>query len=170
MVLFFRGQRLSSGRQREFSRVWGELETNPSWSLVAGWVVGFGRRVVSVSGFEIVWHVVVAFRERRPGMGVVLRLGVVPSFGGDTLWADMAAACDNLPDGVRARVDGVVVEHVFVPGFRCLFGVRRLARRQDVFPAGGSSCRTAVSGDRTAGVVCGHVVHYLDPRVRTGRE
>ena len=80
-VLFFRGQHLSSGAQREFARNWGELESNPL--LARGDskdVVRFDKAVGGVTTFENVWHTDVTFRE-RPALGAVLQLREVPPSG-----------------------------------------------------------------------------------------
>jgi taurine dioxygenase len=57
-----------------------------------------------------------------------------PPFGGDTMWADMAAAYDNLSDEVRARIDDAVAVHDMVPGFARFLEAGKLARVQDAFP------------------------------------
>ncbi|MFJ8826931.1 TauD/TfdA dioxygenase family protein [Streptomyces sp. NPDC102467] len=133
-VLFFRGQHLSSESQRAFARNWGELETNPLLERGdSDEVVRFDKGAGSVPSFENVWHTDVTFRE-RPAMGAVLQLRDVPPFGGDTMWADMAAAYDNLPLDVRTRIDDAVAEHDFLPGFRRFYGPERLAHLQDAFP------------------------------------
>ncbi|MGH4029214.1 TauD/TfdA dioxygenase family protein [Actinomycetota bacterium Odt1-20B] len=133
-VLFFRGQHLSSERQREFARNWGKLETNPLLERGdSDEVVRFDKSAAAVPSFENVWHTDVTFRE-RPAMGAVLQLREVPPFGGDTMWADMAAAYDNLDDAVKERIDGAVAEHDFLPGFRRFYGADRLARWQESFP------------------------------------
>ncbi|MFD5778453.1 TauD/TfdA dioxygenase family protein [Streptomyces sp. NPDC126933] len=131
-VLFFRGQHLSSDAQRAFARNWGELETNP---LLA---TGAARDVVrldrtAVPTYENVWHTDVTFRE-RPALGAVLQLREVPPAGGDTLWADMAAAYDNLPREVKDRIDGARAVHDFVPGFARFSPAARLAPFQELFP------------------------------------
>ncbi|MDQ8702773.1 TauD/TfdA family dioxygenase [Streptomyces sp. LHD-70] len=133
-VLFFRQQHLTSLQQRQFARNWGELETNPL--LEPGDsddVVRFDKSAGATPSFENVWHTDVTFRP-RPAMGAVLQLREVPARGGDTMWADMAAAYDNLPEGVRARIDRATAEHDFLPGFRRFYGPERLAPMQDVFP------------------------------------
>lgn len=133
-VLFFRGQHLSSDCQRQFARNWGELETNPLLERGdSDDVVRFDKSAGGTPSFENVWHTDVTFRE-RPAMGAVLQLREVPPSGGDTMWADMAAAYDNLPDDVKTRIDGAVAEHDFLPGFRRFYGPERLARWQDAFP------------------------------------
>ncbi|MEW2267441.1 TauD/TfdA dioxygenase family protein [Streptomyces sp. NPDC047853] len=133
-VLFFRAQHLSSDQQRAFAGHWGELETNPL--LAAGSredVVRFDKADAATPTYENVWHTDVTFRE-RPALGAVLQLREVPPFGGDTLWADMAAAYDNLPQEVKDRIDGARAVHDFIPGFARFYGPERLIPHQDAFP------------------------------------
>lgn len=133
-VLFFRGAHLTSAQQRDFARNWGELETNPL--LAAGStedVVRFDKGSGSTPTFENIWHADVTFRE-RPALGAVLQLREVPPVGGDTMWADMGAAYDNLPQEVKDRIDGATAVHDFIPGFARFYGPERLAPFQDAFP------------------------------------
>ncbi|AEM84595.1 TauD/TfdA dioxygenase family protein [Streptomyces violaceusniger] len=133
-VLFFRGQHLTPERQRGFARHWGELETNPL--LAAGTsedVVRFDKGSGATPTFENIWHTDVTFRT-RPALGAVLQLREVPPVGGDTLWADMAAAYDNLPAEVKDRIDGATAVHDFIPGFARFYGPERLAPFQEMFP------------------------------------
>lgn len=133
-VLFFRGQHLTSEEQRDFARHWGELETNPL--LAAGSsedVVRFDKGGSGPPTFENVWHADVTFRE-RPALGAVLQLREVPPAGGDTMWADMATAYDNLPAEVKDRIDTATAMHDFIPGFARFTDPAQLARFQDDFP------------------------------------
>lgn len=133
-VLFFRGQHLTSDQQRAFAGHWGVLETNPL--LATGPtedVVRFDKRDSATPTYENVWHTDVTFRE-RPALGAVLQVREVPPFGGDTLWADMAAAYDNLPQEVKDRVEGARAVHDFIPGFARFYGSERLIPHQDRFP------------------------------------
>ncbi len=41
-----------------------------------------------------------------PALGSVLRAVEIPASGGSTLWADMGAAYDNLPDATKQRIEG----------------------------------------------------------------
>ncbi|MEK2475834.1 MULTISPECIES: TauD/TfdA dioxygenase family protein [Streptomyces] len=133
-VLFFRGQHLTSAAQRQFAANWGQLETNPL--LARGdskEVVRFDKAAGGVPTFENVWHTDVTFRA-RPAMGAVLQLREVPPSGGDTLWADMAAAYDNLPPKIRARMDYARAVHDYLPGFSRFYSPAQLARFQAEFP------------------------------------
>lgn len=133
-VLFFRGQDITSAAQRDFARNWGELETNPL--LARGDsedVVRFDKAPGSPKTFENVWHTDVTFRE-RPALGAVLQLREVPPLGGDTMWADMAAAYDNLPQEVKDRIDGASAVHDFIPGFARFYRPEQLVPHQQAFP------------------------------------
>jgi taurine dioxygenase len=133
-VLFFPGQHLDSAAQRAFGRLWGELETNPL--LEAGEdpsVVRFAKGGAGRQTYENIWHVDTSFRA-EPAMAAVLRMVTTPPFGGDTMWADMAAAYDNLSDEVRARIDDAVAVHDMVPGFMRFLDREKLARLEDAFP------------------------------------
>lgn len=133
-VVFFRGAGLAPEQQAAFARHWGELETNPlltrgASSEIARFEKGAGGRPT----YENVWHTDVTFRE-RPAMGAVLQLREVPPVGGHTMWADMAAAYDNLPDAVKERVDGAIAVHDFIPGFDRFTSREKLLDLQDEFP------------------------------------
>ncbi|MEV5979364.1 TauD/TfdA family dioxygenase [Streptomyces sp. NPDC052114] len=133
-VLFFRGAGITAQQQRAFALNWGELETNPLLARgSADDVARFAKGGDAEPTYENVWHADVTFRE-RPALGAVLQLREVPPFGGDTLWADMAAAYDNLSDDVKARVDGARAVHDFLPGFARFYGPERLTPLQDRFP------------------------------------
>ncbi|MFG2222134.1 TauD/TfdA dioxygenase family protein [Streptomyces sp. NPDC048644] len=133
-VLFFRSQHLTSAAQREFAANWGELETNPLLATGAEKdVVRFDKGPGAVPTFENVWHTDVTFRE-RPALGAVLQLREVPPSGGDTMWADMAAAYDNLPSDIKERIDGARAVHDYLPGFARFYSAERLAPLQEEFP------------------------------------
>lgn len=133
-VLVFRDQDMTSAAQRELARHWGELETNPL--LEQGddpRVVRFARGGDGPQTYENIWHADTTFRP-APAMGAMLRLIRTPPFGGDTLWADMAVAYDNLTDEVKARIEGATATHDMVPGFARFLDPGLLARLQDAFP------------------------------------
>ncbi len=121
-VLFFRDQTITTHDHLEFSRRFGELEVHP-----------FGTshpehpEVLAIThdenspGLENGWHSDVTWRT-EPSLGSVLRLIEGPAVGGDTLFADMYAAYDGLPDDVKARVDGATARHDFT---RFKIGLRK---------------------------------------------
>ncbi|TVY07806.1 TauD/TfdA dioxygenase family protein [Paenibacillus cremeus] len=134
-VIFFRNQQITSEQQRAFARLWGELESHPF--LPRGnseEVVRFAKNDQTV-GRENSWHSDVSWR-LTPALGAILRLIEVPeSGGGDTLWADMAAAYDNLSDEVKERIEGLTAVHDFTHAFGVKLPPDELAARQEEFPA-----------------------------------
>lgn len=132
-VLFFRDQRITSAQQRAFAAHWGELETNPFIPRGETDEVTRFERTATMPGYENIWHTDVTWRP-SPALGSVLRLIEVPPIGGDTMWADMAAAYDNLPGDVRARIDGLTAVHDYLPGFERFTDPALLAAWQERFP------------------------------------
>lgn len=79
-VIFFRNQDITSEQQRDFARLWGELETHPF--LPQGNsedVVRFAKND-KTAGHENNWHSDVSWR-LTPALGAILRVKEVP------LWA-----------------------------------------------------------------------------------
>jgi taurine dioxygenase len=133
-VLFIRDQHLTGTQHRDFARLWGELEVHPF--LPQGEVpeiVRFEKDAGNV-GVENVWHADVTWRE-RPALGSVLRAVEPPPAGGDTLFADVAAAYDCLPRSARQRIDGLVAVHDFTLPFGGGLAPDQLKEMQQRYPA-----------------------------------
>lgn len=58
------------------------------------------------------WHSDSSFK-RVPAMASLLHARIVPPVGGDTAYANMAAAYEALSDDVKAKINGLVVVHNF---------------------------------------------------------
>ena len=58
------------------------------------------------------WHSDSSFK-RVPAMASLLHARIVPPVGGDTAYANLAAAYEALSDDVKAKIDGLVVVHNF---------------------------------------------------------
>jgi taurine dioxygenase len=132
-VIFFRDQRITAEQQRDFAGLWGELEVHPF--LPAGdlpEVVQFAKDDAT-KGYENIWHSDVTWRQ-IPSLGSVLRAIEVPPVGGDTLWADMAAAYEGLPRDVRDRIDGLTAIHDFAESFGQAMSVGELERTRREYP------------------------------------
>lgn len=133
-VLFFPDQDLGPADQRDLARHWGELETNPL--LEQGddpATVRFTKGGDGPQTYENIWHADTTFRP-NPAMGAVLRMIETPPRGGDTIWADMGAAYDNLAPDVLARIDDAYAVHDMVPGFVRFLEPGKLDRLADAFP------------------------------------
>jgi alpha-ketoglutarate-dependent taurine dioxygenase len=57
-----------------------------------------------------IWHTDLTFQEEPP-LGAILHAVEIPEVGGDTLWADMAAAYDALSPALRGFLDGLTATH-----------------------------------------------------------
>ena len=142
-VLFFRDLDLSHEEHLELGRVWGELEGHPVIAHVPGFpeildIRGAEGRVEDEAGdrrFRRLdkWHADVTFRA-RPSMGAVLRARELPASGGDTLWADAAAAYAGLSDDVKAKIEGRTATHDLLFDFGDRVAPERRAALAEEFP------------------------------------
>jgi taurine dioxygenase len=114
-VLFFRDQDITRPQQRAFAERWGTLEQHPFYRYVHPDqnddedVVRLAKDAMSGGAenerhADVTWHT-------EPSWGAVLRAVEVPPVGGDTLWADAAAAHDALPEDLRERIAGLTAVH-----------------------------------------------------------
>jgi len=115
-------------------RRFGELEEHPFLPATEGHghVIRF-EKGADVAGVENVWHSDVSWRE-APSLGSVLRCVETPSAGGDTLFADMVAAYEGLPDAVKQRIEGLRAVHDFTRSFGLGLPPEELAERRRQFP------------------------------------
>ncbi|MES2058089.1 MAG: TauD/TfdA family dioxygenase [Pseudomonadota bacterium] len=125
-VIFFRGQDIGYDSHLRLGRLFGELEGHPVLPHVEGYpevlqirgVEGVNLTPDTFEGFKAFnkWHTDMSFRV-KPSIASVLRARLIPPVGGDTIWADTAAAYRGLPDAVKERIDGLDAEHDIVRSF-----------------------------------------------------
>lgn len=142
-VLFFRDLDLDHEQHLALGRVWGKLEGHPVISHLPGYpeildIRGSDGRVEDAEGnrrFRVLdkWHTDVTFRA-APSMGAVLRARELPAIGGDTLWADAAAAYEGLADEVRQRIEGRTATHDLLFDFSDRIEPERRAAMAAEFP------------------------------------
>jgi len=108
-VLVFRNQPISVEAHIAFGEHFGELEIHP----FADNLENYPEIIVLEAGGESPrqnynaaqdWHIDVSFREKPP-MGSILRGKAIPEYGGDTHFANAAAAYEKLDSDVKSRVD-----------------------------------------------------------------
>lgn len=120
-IVYCRDQVMDAEQQIALGRRFGNLEVNPFRPS------GKGRPELQVVRNDRdnpvlstdVWHADLTFRE-KPTKFTILRCVEMPPCGGDTLWADMAAAYDGLPAALRERITGLEARHDF-RNFRVLY-------------------------------------------------
>lgn len=134
-VIFFRDQPLDAARHVAFARRFGELEIHPFIPANAEQpeLVRF-EKGAQVGGYENGWHSDVSWR-LRPSLGAVLHAVRVPRAGGDTLFADMAAAYEGLDPTLREQIDGLVAVHDYVRAFGHQVPPEQKAAMREKFPA-----------------------------------
>ncbi len=137
-VLFFRDQEITTEQHLAFARRFGDLEVHPFAPHKDGYPEVLAiTHDADAPGQENTWHSDVTWR-LEPSLGSVLRMLEGPAVGGDTLFADMYAAYDGLPERIKERVDGRVARHDF-PNFRTRMRKRgeteaRLAEFDNEYP------------------------------------
>ncbi len=118
-VIFFRGQEhLDDAGQEAFASLLGDPEPHPTIPSLEGSSAilnidsSYGNRTTA-------WHTDITFLDAYPKASI-LRALVVPSYGGDTLWANTAFAYSSLPPKLREFADDLWAVHTNVHEFSAL--------------------------------------------------
>jgi taurine dioxygenase len=112
-VLFLRDQDITRADHVAFARRFGELEDHPvagSDPDHPGLVRIYKDMDTPPDHYENTWHCDATWREKPP-MGCVLRCVETPAVGGDTIWASMVAAYEDLPEHVKTQIAGLRARH-----------------------------------------------------------
>jgi taurine dioxygenase len=104
-VVFFRDQHhLDAVGHEAFGRLLGELVAHPTVPSVDGrYALGIDN---DHGGRANQWHTDVTFVPAYPAFSI-LRAEIVPPYGGNTLWANTAAAYTGLPAPLRALAESL---------------------------------------------------------------
>ena len=131
-VLFLRDQDISRAEHVAFARRFGELEGHPvagSDPDHPGLVRIYKSPDAPADRYENAWHTDATWREKPP-MGCVLRCIECPPVGGDTMWANMALAYENLPAHIKAQIAPLRARHSIEASFGAAMPIeKRLALR-----------------------------------------
>jgi taurine dioxygenase len=114
-VLFFRDAVMTPERHVAFGKHFGELTVHPFVPHLEGYpeVTVLDNHKDNPVFSTDVWHSDETFR-LDPPMGSILRCIRMPERGGDTLWADMAAAYAGLSDKMQHLLSGLEAVHDFI--------------------------------------------------------
>ena len=109
-VLFFRGQQhLDDTEQEAFARRYGKTVAHPTVPSVDG-----SRHLLELDSQHGAransWHTDVTFVDVYPKISI-LRAVVIPPYGGDTVWANTAAAYAHLPEPLLRLADSLWALH-----------------------------------------------------------
>ncbi|HML14613.1 MAG TPA: TauD/TfdA family dioxygenase [Xanthobacteraceae bacterium] len=124
LVVVFHGQKLSDPQLIAFSKNFGELDppgpnpygepfnrAHPELNVISN-VVENGKPIGNLGDGEAVWHADMTYVEMPPKAALLHALEVPPpQAGGNTYFANMFAAYESLPDGLKKAADGKIAVH-----------------------------------------------------------
>lgn len=124
IVLLFRGQKISDDDLIRFSQHFGTLDIAPASATdMAGgqaksrpeiWIISNvvenGKPIGALGDKEAEWHTDMSY-VAEPPMASVLYSLEIPSSGGDTSFANMYKALEDLPADLRAAIEARICNH-----------------------------------------------------------
>ncbi len=176
-VLFLRDQEISSSDHAAFAARMGELEDHPVLPTsddTPGVVRIYKTPDKPFGRYENTWHHDNTWRP-VPSKACVLRCVECPPVGGDTMWVNMVAAYENLPESIKAEIADLRASHSFLDTMRAMIP----AEEQDAIRAKWPAVEHAVvqahpeTGEKmlVLGAWATHFVNYHQPgRVRFGQD
>ena len=135
-VLFLRDQTMSRAEHVAFARRFGELEDHPvagSDPENPGLVRIYKSPEAPPDRYENAWHTDATWREKPP-MGCVLRCVECPPVGGDTMWANMVLAYDNLPQHIKQQIGSLRARHSIEASFGAAMTIEKRLALKAQFP------------------------------------
>lgn len=110
-VIFLRGQHhLDDAEQERFARRLGDLVPHPTIGALKGTASILELDASRGGGRADQWHTDVTFVDAHPKFSI-LRGVVIPEFGGDTVFANTAAAYEELPDALKRLAEDLWAVH-----------------------------------------------------------
>jgi len=176
-VLFLRGQDISRADHVAFARRFGELEDHPALGSDPDHP-GLVRIYKDLSSppehYENAWHCDATWRDAPP-MGCVLRCVECQPVGGDTIWANMVKAYEDLPESIKAQIEGLRARHSIEATFGAAMPIEQRHALKARFPdAEHPVVRThPVTGEKVLYVsgYATHLVNFHTPaNVRYGQD
>ncbi|MEM5369253.1 TauD/TfdA family dioxygenase [Paraburkholderia azotifigens] len=176
-VLFLRDQEITRAEHVAFARRFGELEDHPiagSDPEHPGLVRIYKTPDQPNDRYENAWHADATWRDAPP-FGCVLRCVECPPVGGDTMWANMVLAYENLPDHVKTQIADLRARHSIEASFGAAMPIeKRLALKAQYPDAEHPVVRThPETGEKVLFVnaFTTHFTNYHTPsRVRFGQD
>jgi taurine dioxygenase len=113
-VLFFPDQNLSVEEHVAFGAHYGELEGHPHYANPTTDHPKIFELAASQGGIADEWHTDLTFRP-KPALYSILRMVRSPEVGGDTLWANLHLAFEELSAPLRELFEGLSAIHNAAP-------------------------------------------------------
>ena len=117
-VIFFRNQDITPEQHRAFALNFGELQSHPVYPTVEGFpeITILENDEKNPSKIEK-WHTDMTFK-KIPPLGSILLGKIIPKKGGDTLFASLSAAYNDLPNELKRSLENMTAIHSFEYGFK----------------------------------------------------
>ena len=135
-VLFLRNQDISKAEHVAFARRFGELEDHPvagSDPAHPGLVQIYKTPDQPNARYENAWHTDATWRNAPP-FGCVLRCVETPPVGGDTIWANMVLAYENLPADIKTKIADLRARHSIEASFGAAMPIEKRLALKAQFP------------------------------------
>lgn len=170
-VLVFRDQQISPAEHVTFARRFGELEVHPFIEHVPGHpeLVKIAHGSTS-AGDQNLYHSDTSFYA-TPSMGSILRCVDCPDLGGDTIFVNMIAAYEGLPEPIKRKIAdlGAVHDASVVFGNRARTVEAREQLRKDTPPVEHPVVRThPETGEKILFVNETFTTHFANYRQANG--
>ncbi len=122
-ILVFHGQDMTNEEHVRFSQKFGPSEIHtvkqyllPEFPEIIALANRGEKGTKPIANGGAYWHSDITYKPRPP-MGSILYGLEIPPEGGNTLYCDMAAAYDALPDATKAKIGGLKAVHSYLPRF-----------------------------------------------------
>ena len=111
-LIFLRDQTITPEQHIAFAERWGDINVNRFFTPVDGYpqIAEVRKEPDQATNIGGGWHTDHSY-DVEPAMGSILVARELPPKGGDTMFADMAAAYDALDDEMKAKLDGLEAIH-----------------------------------------------------------
>ncbi|MDF1731339.1 MAG: TauD/TfdA family dioxygenase [Minwuia sp.] len=136
-VLFFKDQsRIDPGVQVEIGKMFGPLHFHPAAPHLEGYPPVFvihahkDSKIANGEG----WHTDVSC-DTEPPLGTMLQIHVLPSAGGDTMFASMYGAYDTLSPAMQSFLEGLTATHESEHIYRGRYSDRGVDDADKVYPS-----------------------------------
>ena len=117
-VIFFRDQNITPKQHKDFASNFGNLQSHPVYPTVEGFpeITILENDEKNPSKIEK-WHTDMTFK-KTPPLGSILLGKIIPERGGDTLFASLSAAYNDLPEELKKSLNSMTAIHSFEYGFK----------------------------------------------------
>jgi len=111
-LIFFRDQTITPEQHIAFAKRWGDININRFFTPVDGYpeIAEVRKEPDQATNIGGGWHTDHSY-DVEPAMGSILVARELPPKGGDTMFADMAAAYEALDDETKTLLDGLEAVH-----------------------------------------------------------